>query len=339
MDKMASNINLSVIGKAQELKKRILFVIGALVVYRLGTYIPLPGVDSRVISEIVKQQSGGLLGVFNMFSGGALSRMTIFALNVMPYITVSIVIQLLSVIYPSLAELRKSGEAGRKKIQQYTRVGTVIMVSIQGFGIASFLQNMNVSGQAAVLNPGTFFVVTTVVSLVGGTIFLMWLGEQISDRGIGNGISLIIFAGIVAELPSALAGTFELGRTGALSTSFIIILLVLAVTLISFIVYMERAQRRLVVQYPKRMVGNKQYQGENTYLPLKLNTAGVLPPIFASSLLLFPATIAGFSANQGAAGESSSDGILSMISIYKAKNIHYGVDGTKSIEEVIVFVS
>lgn len=312
MDKIGANLNLGVIGKAEELKKRIFFVIGALVVYRLGTYIPLPGVDTRVISAMVAQQSGGLLGVFNMFSGGALGRMTIFALNVMPYITVSIVIQLLTAMYPALAQLKKEGESGRRKIQQYTRVGTVLMASIQGFGIAGFLTTINVSGQSAVLNPGPFFTLTVVVSLVGGTMFLMWLGEQITSRGIGNGVSLIIFSGIVAGLPRALGNTFELGRTGALSTSFIIILLVLAIALISFIVFMERAQRRLVVQYPKKMVGNKQFQGENTYLPLKVNIAGVLPPIFASSLLLFPATIAGF------AQEQSGEGILATISLYLA---------------------
>lgn len=312
MDKMASNINLGVIGKAEELKKRIFFVLGALVVYRLGTYIPLPGVDTRVISEMIAQQSGGLLGIFNMFSGGALGRMTIFALNVMPYITVSIVIQLLTAMYPALNQLKKEGESGRRKIQQYTRIGTVFMTAIQGFGIASFLTTINISGQSAVINEGWFFTASVVISLVGGTIFLMWLGEQISARGIGNGISLIIFAGIVAELPRALASTFELGRTGALSTSFIIILLVLAVLLIAFIVFMERAQRRLVVQYPKRMVGNKQFQGENTYLPLKVNISGVLPPIFASSLLLFPATIAGFS------DTTDGEGFLAMVTLYLA---------------------
>lgn len=312
MDKLASNINLGVIGKAEELKKRILFVLGALVVYRLGTYIPLPGVDTRVISEMIAQQSGGLLGIFNMFSGGALGRMTIFALNVMPYITVSIVIQLLTAMYPALSNLKKEGESGRRKIQQYTRMGTVVMASIQGFGIASFLTTINVAGNSAVLNPGMFFTISVVVSLVGGTMFLMWLGEQITSRGIGNGISLIIFAGIVAELPRAILSTFELGRTGAISTSFIIIIMVLAVVLISFIVFMERAQRRLIVQYPKRMVGNKQFQGENSYLPLKVNIAGVLPPIFASSLLLFPATIAGFSENQ------SGEGVLATIALYLA---------------------
>lgn len=313
-EKLASNINLSVIGKAEELKKRIWFVIGALLVYRLGTYIPLPGVDTKVVSEILKQQEGGLLSVFNMFSGGALHRMTIFALNVMPYITVSIVVQLISVMYPALNQLRKEGgEAGRRKIQQMTRMGTVLMAGIQGFGIARFLQSMNISGQSAVIDPGLFFEVTTVSSLIGGTLFLMWLGEQITQRGIGNGVSLIIFAGIVAGLPGALGRLFELGRTGSLSTSFIIVLCILIAALVFFIVFMERAYRRIVVQYPKRVVGNKQYQGESTYLPLKLNVAGVLPPIFASSLLLFPTTLIGFSANQ-----QGSEGILQSIAFYLA---------------------
>ncbi len=312
-EKMASNINLSAFGKAQELKKRLLFVLGALLVYRLGTYIPLPGVDSRVLNRMFEMHSQGILGIFDMFSGGALSRMTIFALNVMPYITVSIVVQLVTVMYPALSQLRKDGgEAGRRKIQQYTRVGTVFMAGIQGYGIASYLQSINLDGQTAVLNPGVLFTVTIVISLIGGTLFLMWLGEQITSRGIGNGISLIIFAGIVANLPSAISKTFELGRTGAISTTFIILIVVLIAALIAFIVFMERAQRRLIVQYPKRTVGNKQYQGENTYLPLKLNTAGVLPPIFASSLLLFPATISGFSMGTG----GSENEILQAINLY-----------------------
>jgi preprotein translocase subunit SecY len=309
LDKLASNISFAGVFKSEELKKRLLFVICALVVYRIGTYIPLPGLDSRVIEALSKQHSGGLLELFNMFTGGALSRMTIFALNVMPYITVSIVMQLLTFMYPSLAQLRKEGEAGRQKIQQYTRIGTIFMASFQGFGIANYLLNMAVNGQSAVIIDHNIFILTTVVSLVGGTMFLMWLGEQITQRGIGQGTSLIIFAGIVAGMPSALAKTFELGRTGALSSPVIIIVLLLALCLIAFIVFMERAQRRLIVQYPKRTIGNKQYQGENTYLPLKINTAGVLPPIFASSLLLFPATIASFSAN-------NPDGILATIVSY-----------------------
>ncbi len=310
-DKLAANINFSAIGKAEELKKRILFVIGALIVYRIGTYIPLPGLDARIIETLSKQHSGGLLDIFNMFSGGALSRMTIFALNVMPYITTSIIIQLLTFMYPALNNLRKEGgEQGRKKIQQYTRIGTIFMCSFQAFGISQFLLNINIQGQGAVIIDHNFFVVTTVVTLVGGTMFLMWLGEQITTRGIGQGTSLIIFSGIVAGMPAAVARTLELGRTGALSSSVIIIVLVLAAALIGFIVFMERAQRRLIVQYPKRTVGNKQYQGESTYLPLKLNTAGVLPPIFASSLLLFPATIVGFG------GGANADSPLARIVAY-----------------------
>lgn len=306
----ATNIDLSVFSKAKELKARILFVICALLVYRLGTYIPLPGVDSRVITQIIAQQSGGLLDIFNMFSGGALSRMTIFSLNVMPYITVSIVIQLLTVMYPSLAQLRKEGASGRQKIQQYTRIGTVFMASIQGFGIANFVSSLNVNGNEAVIVSHNVFVLTTIISLTGGTLFLMWLGEQISSRGIGNGVSLIIFAGIVAELPAAVMRTLQLGKEGAITTSFIILLVIMVLALITFIVFMERSFRRIIVQYPKRTVGNKQFQGESSYLPLKLNTAGVLPPIFASSILLFPATIAGF------AGQSDANGILAQIALY-----------------------
>lgn len=298
-DKLASQINFGLIGKADELKKRLWFVVGALVVYRIGTYIPIPGVDSRVIYEVFAQQGGGILGMFNMFAGGALGRMTIFALNVMPYITVSIVMQLLTVMSPQLAALKKDGEQGRRKINQYTRYGTVFMAAFQGFGISVFLESISGPQGTAVLDPGMFFRVTTVLTLVGGTMFLVWLGEQVTSRGVGNGISLIIFAGIVAELPSALASTLELGWTGALSTFLIVGIFILAISLISFIVFMERAQRRIVVQYPKRQKGNKMYGGEASHLPLKLNTAGVIPPIFASSLLLFPATVAGFSSGQG----------------------------------------
>lgn len=298
-DKLASQFNFGLIGKASELKKRLWFVLGALVVYRIGTYIPIPGVDSSILKDIFSQQGGGILGMFNMFAGGALGRMTIFALNVMPYITVSIIIQLLTVMSPALAALKKEGESGRRKINQYTRYGTVFMATFQGYGIAVFLESLQGPNGSAVVDPGLFFRVMTVITLVGGTMFLVWLGEQITARGIGNGISLIIFAGIVAELPSALASTLQLGWTGAISTIFILLVLALALGLITFIVFMERAQRRITVQYPKRQRGNKIFGGESTHLPLKLNTAGVIPPIFASSLLLFPATIAGFSAGQG----------------------------------------
>lgn len=298
-EKLAANINLGVISQAQELKKRIWFTLFALVVYRIGTFIPLPNIDPKVLDEIMQQNAGGIIDMFIMFSGGALGRMTIFALNIMPYITASIIMQLMTVVSANLAQLKKDGEAGRKKITQYTRYLTVVLATFQGLGIAVGLESMQGPSGSVVVDPGFFFRVTTVVSLVGGTMFLMWLGEQITARGIGNGISLIIFAGIVAELPSALAGTFELGRTGALSTWFIILLLILAVGLVAFIVFMERAHRRILVQYPKRQVGNKIYGGEASHIPLKINTSGVIPPIFASSILLFPATLSGFNTTSG----------------------------------------
>ena len=297
-DKLASQFNLGVIGKAQELKKRILFTLGALVVYRLGTYVPIPGVDSRIHAELFGKNAG-ILGMFNMFSGGALGRMTIFALNIMPYITTSIIVQLMTVMSPQLTALKKEGDAGRRKINQYTRYGTVILAAVQGMGVAFFLEKISASGGSAVADPGMFFRLTTVITLVGGTVFLMWLGEQITARGIGNGISLIIFSGIVAELPRSIAKMLELGRTGALSTPVILGIIILALALISFIVFMERAQRRIIVQYPKRQVGNKIYAGDATHLPLKLNTSGVIPPIFASSILLFPLTITNFTAGKG----------------------------------------
>jgi len=298
-DKMAQNFNFGAFGKATELKKRLWFTLGALVVYRIGTYIPIPGIDSHVLQEIFRQNAGGILGMFDMFSGGALQRMTIFALNIMPYISASIIIQLMTAVSPQLEALKKEGEAGRKKLNQYTRYGTVFLCALQAYGIAVGLEGMGGGGGSAVMAPGIFFRLTTVITLVGGTIFLMWLGEQITQRGVGNGISLIIFTGIVARLPSSLAATLELGRTGALSTAFILVVGALVIGVITFIVFMERAQRRIVIQYPKRQVGNKMFGGESTHLPLKLNTSGVIPPIFASSLLLLPLTIAGFSAGNG----------------------------------------
>ena len=298
-EQLASSINLGAFSKATELKKRIWFTLGALIVYRLGTYIPLPGIDSIVIKDIFERNAGGILGMFDMFAGGALSRMTIFALNIMPYITASIIMQLMTSISPKLEALKKEGESGRKKINQYTRYGTVVITALQAFGIAVGLEGMTSSAGPAVMEPGMFFRFTVVVTLVGGTLFLMWLGEQITARGVGNGISLIIFAGIVANLPNALVGTMELGRTGALSTVFIIFLLMMSVAVIGFIVFMERAQRRIVVQYPKRQQGNRMTSGESSHLPLKVNTAGVIPPIFASSILLLPITVIGFSAGQG----------------------------------------
>lgn len=298
-EQLAANFNFGAIGKAEELKKRIWFTLGALIVYRIGTYIPLPGIDPVVLSDIFEQQRGGVLDMFDTFAGGALSRMTIFALNIMPYISASIIMQLLTAVFPTLEQLKKEGEAGRKKINQYTRYGTVLLAAVQGYGISVGLEGMQSSAGAAVLDPGYFFRATTVITLVGGTIFLMWLGEQITQRGVGNGISLIIFAGIVAELPAALAGTLEMGRTGQLSTAFILLLLFMAVAVITFIVFIERAQRRILIQYPKRQVGNKMFGGESSHLPLKLNTAGVIPPIFASSILLMPLTVANFGGGGG----------------------------------------
>ena len=294
-EQLVANLNFAAFAKADELKKRILFTLGALIIYRLGTYIPIPGINPEALAETFRQQQSGLLGMFNMLSGGAIGRMAIFALNIMPYISASIIIQLLTTVSPHLEQLKKEGEQGRRQINQYTRYGTVFLAALQAYGIALGLEGAG----NIVADPGWFFRLTTVITLVGGTVFLMWLGEQITARGVGNGISLIIFAGIIAELPAALVGTLELGRQGALSTGLIISLLVMAVAVVAFIVFMERAQRRLLVQYPKRQVGNRMLQGDASHLPLKLNSAGVIPPIFASSLLLLPITVANFSAGQG----------------------------------------
>jgi preprotein translocase subunit SecY len=296
-EQLASSINFSAFSKATELKSRIWFTLGALVIYRLGTYIPIPGIDPAILQDVFSRNAGGILGMFDMFSGGALGRMTIFALNIMPYISASIIIQLLTAVSPTLEALKKEGESGRKKLNQYTRLGTVLLAAVQSYGIAVGLEGMHAGAQSAVLDPGLFFRLVTVVTLVCGTVFLMWLGEQITARGVGNGISLIIMAGIVANLPHALASTLELGRTGAISTVFIIIFLVMSVAVVAFIVFMERAQRRILVQYPKRQMGNKMFGGDASHLPLKINTSGVIPPIFASSLLLLPATVANFEAN------------------------------------------
>jgi preprotein translocase subunit SecY len=290
-EQLASNLSFSAFSKAEELKKRIWFTLGALIVYRLGTYIPLPGINPEAYAQAFEQQARGVLGLFNMFSGGAVERLAIFALGIMPYISASIIIQLMTSIVPSLEALKKEGEQGRKIINQYTRYFTVVLACLQAYGISVGLE----AGAGIVNDPGLFFRISTVITLVGGTMFLMWLGEQITARGIGNGISLIIFAGIVAALPGTLAGTLELGRTGALSTALILGILILAVVVILFIVFFERAQRRLLVQYPKRQIGNRMFQGDTSHLPLKLNTSGVIPPIFASSLLLLPTTMAGFS--------------------------------------------
>jgi len=291
-ERLASNVNFSAFGKAKELQQRIWFTLGALIVYRLGTYIPIPGVDSSVLAEVFNAEGGsGVIGIFDMFAGGALGRMSIFALNIMPYISASIIVQLLTAVLPKFEQLKKEGEAGRKKLNQFTRYGTVFLAAVQAFGLATGVSGYTgADGVAAVANPGTIFFVSTVVTIVGGTMFLMWLGEQVTARGVGNGISLIIFAGIVANLPLALAQLFELSRTGSMSTAFLLALLVLVAAVIVFVVFMERAQRRIVIQYPKRQMGNRMVGGESSHLPLKLNTAGVIPPIFASSLLLLPAT-------------------------------------------------
>lgn len=294
-EQLAASLNFGAFARATELKKRIWFTLGALIVYRLGTYIPIPGIDPVAITDIFNRQAGGILGMFNMFAGGALGRMTIFALNIMPYISASIIMQLMTAVVPSLEALKKEGESGRKKINQYSRYLTVLITAGQAYGISVWLESLQSSLGPAVHDPGWFFRFSVVVTLVGGTMFLMWLGEQITARGIGNGISLIIFAGIVAALPGALAGTLELSRTGALSIGVVIAVVVMAVGVIALIVFVERAQRRLLIQYPKRQVGNRMFQGDTSHLPLKLNTAGVIPAIFASSLLLLPATLAGFS--------------------------------------------
>ncbi|HTS39619.1 MAG TPA: preprotein translocase subunit SecY [Xanthobacteraceae bacterium] len=294
-EQLAANLNFSALAKAEELKKRIWFTLGALLVYRFGTYIPLPGIDPSAWDQLFQKQAGGILGMFNMFAGGGIHRMAIFALNIMPYISASIIIQLMTTVSPTLEQLKKEGEQGRKVINQYTRYLTVVLAAFQAYGISIGLEG----GAGVVADPGMFFRISTVITLTGGTIFLMWLGEQITSRGIGNGISLIIMAGIVAELPRAIAGMLELGRQGALSTGLMLVVVVFAALVVGFIVFMERAQRRLLIQYPKRQVGNRMFEGQSSHLPLKLNTSGVIPPIFASSLLLLPATITNFYAGQG----------------------------------------
>ena len=289
-EQLAANLNFSSFSKATELKKRLWFTLGALIVYRLGTYIPLPGINPEAYAQAFNSQSQGVLGLFNMFAGGAVERLAILALGIMPYISASIIMQLMTSIVPSLEALKKEGEQGRKVINQYTRYGTVILATLQAYGIAIGLEG----GQGIVTDPGLFFRITAVLSLVGGTMFLMWLGEQMTARGVGNGISLIIFAGIVAAMPGALAQLLEQGRQGIIDTPIILVILAAMVLLIAAIVFVERAQRRLLIQYPKRQIGMKMFQGDTSHLPLKLNTAGVIPPIFASSLLLLPLTVASF---------------------------------------------
>ena len=299
-EQMAANLSFANFSKATELKSRIWFTLGALVVFRLISFVPLPGIDPLALSSLFEQTRGGVLDFFNMFSGGALERMSLIALGVTPYITASIVVQLLTSLIPSFMSLKKEGEAGRKTLNQYTRYGTVFLTIVQGYGIAVGLEGWGAGqGVSAVIDPGWFFRISTVISLLGGTMFLMWLGEQITSRGIGNGISLIIMAGIVAQLPSALGTLFEQGRTGALSAGFVLLVAVVALGTIAFICLMERAQRKILIQYPKRQMGSRMFQGDSSFLPLKINTAGVIPPIFASSLLLMPLTVAQFFSQQG----------------------------------------
>jgi preprotein translocase subunit SecY len=293
-EQMASNISWGAFGKAKELQSRIIFALGMLIVYRLGTFIPVPGIDAVQLQVFVQQTQGGITGILSMFTGGAISRMAIFALGIMPYISASIIVQLMTAMVPALEQLKKEGEQGRKKINQYTRYGTVLLAFFQAYGLSAGLMASDLA-----LNPGFMtFQLPAIITLVGGTMFLMWIGEQITARGIGNGISLIIFVGIVAELPAALAQFFVQGRSGAISPVVILGVMVMVVVVIAFIVFMERALRKIHIQYPKRQVGQKVYGGESSHLPIKLNPAGVIPPIFASALLLLPTTIATFSQTQ-----------------------------------------
>ncbi|MFN3725522.1 MAG: preprotein translocase subunit SecY [Allosphingosinicella sp.] len=312
-EQMAANISLANFAKATDLKKRLWFTLGALIVFRLLSYVPLPGLDPRALTTLFNTTRGGVLDFFNMFSGGSLERMSIIALGVMPYITASIVIQLASSMSPTLAALKKEGESGRKKLNQYTRYGTVFLCAVQGYFMAVGLESWGASaGQSAVVDPGMMFRISAVVSLVGGTMFLMWLGEQITSRGIGNGISLIIMAGIVASFPTSLAQLFEGGRTGSLQPITIILLIALATALVLGICFMERAQRRILIQYPKRQTARGQIQQERSHLPLKVNTANVIPPIFASSLLLMPLTIAQFAGTQQSGESAWGDFIIQL---------------------------
>ncbi len=292
-EQMAANTSWSAFGKATDLRKRIFFTIGLLIVYRLGTYIPVPGIDGQALRDFMEQAATGIGGILSMFTGGALGRMGIFALGIMPYISASIIVQLLTAMSPAMAQLKKEGEQGRKKINQYTRYGTVGLATLQSYGLAASLQ----SGDLAT-TPGFFFIATCMVTLVGGTMFLMWLGEQITARGVGNGISLIIFVGIIAEVPAALAQFFASGRSGAISPAVIIGVMIMVVVTIAFVVFMERSLRKIHIQYPRRQVGMKVYDGGSSHLPVKVNPAGVIPAIFASSLLLLPITISTFSGNQ-----------------------------------------
>jgi len=300
-----NNQDAGFFSKSNDLRNRIFFTILILCVYRFGTYVPLSGIDPLSLQTMMQSNQKGLLGMFNIFSGGAIKRMAIFALGIMPYISSSIIIQLLTGVSETFKNIKNQGEIGRKKITQYTRYGTVLLATVQGYGVAVGLEN---SG-TVVIDPGFYFKLTTVITLVAGTIFLMWLGEQITQRGIGNGISLIIFSGIVAEIPRALASTFELGRTGALSASTILLIFLLIIITVAFIVFIERSARKILINYPKRQMGSKVYGGESSYLPLKINTAGVIPAIFASALLLLPITLANF-------GFTDSDSFIDISSLF-----------------------
>jgi preprotein translocase subunit SecY len=315
-EQLASNLNFGAFAKAQDLKQRLWFTLGALLVYRLGTFIPLPGINADAFAAAFKAQSSGILGMFNMFAGGAIERLAIFALNIMPYISASIIIQIMTSVSPKLEALKKEGESGRKQINQYTRYLTVLLATLQAYGIAIGLEGSSSGAAGAIVNdPGWFFRFSTVITLVGGTMFLMWLGEQITQRGVGNGISLIIFAGIVAGLPTALAGLFELARAGSISTPLLFALILLMLSVVAAVVFIERAQRRLLIQYPKRQVGNRMSQGESSHLPLKLNSAGVIPPIFASSLLLLPITVAQFMGSGGGPGTEWLNSIVASLGL------------------------
>ena len=303
-EQMAANLSWSAFGKATELRQRILFALGLLIVYRLGTFIPVPGIDAIALREFVETANQGIGGILQMFTGGAIGRMAIFALGIMPYISASIIVQLMTAMVPQLAQLKKEGEQGRKKINQYTRYGTVILATFQAYALAASIE----AGDLAT-DPGMFFRISTIITLVGGTMFLMWLGEQITARGIGNGISLIIFVGIIAELPAAIAQFLAQGRAGSISPATIVGVMVMVVVVIAFIVFVERALRKIHIQYPRRQVGMKVYGGENSNLPVKLNPSGVIPVIFASSLLLLPTTISTFSGTQ-------SSGIMNTILAY-----------------------
>ncbi|MGE3143902.1 MAG: preprotein translocase subunit SecY [Hyphomonadaceae bacterium] len=310
-EQLAANVNFAAFAKATELQKRIWFTLLALVVYRVGTFIPIPGVDPEAFARAFQSQANGILGMFNTFSGGAVQRMAVFALNVMPYISASIIIQLLATTSPSLERLKKEGEAGRKQLNQYTRYLTVALAVLQSYGISIGLQ----ASPGAVSNPGFLFTASTIITLTGGTMFLMWLGEQITARGVGNGVSLIIFAGIVADMPRIIMQMLELAKVGELSVVSILGIGIVMLVAVAFIVFFERSQRRLVVQYPKRQVGNRMFMGESSFLPLKINTAGVIPPIFASSLLLLPSTAASFAGM----GANSPEWLQTIM-----QSIHYG---------------